>query len=62
LAGGCDAPSVSFFDEPPPPAEPHEQRTPEWIGRPDNVIPATVALDAVLVRPAGRSSSAAWTT
>lgn len=49
---------MSFFGEPPPtsPAPP-DYRTPEWIAPPENVIPATVALDAVLVR---RPDLAIW--
>jgi hypothetical protein len=47
----CDAEHVSFFDdvEPPPPprAEP-DYRPPAWAGPPENVLPAAVALDAVL--------------
>lgn len=42
---------VSFFDEPVPvPPQQHDFRNPEWSGPPDNVIPATVALDVILVR------------
>jgi hypothetical protein len=43
---------VSFFDEPgssPPDPEPPSYRTPEWLAPPPNLIPATVALDVVLV-------------
>jgi hypothetical protein len=44
---------MSFFDEPEAvPAPPPSYRTPEWIGPPENVIPATVALDVVLVQRA----------
>jgi len=50
---------MGFFDDPPPeppPAEP-EYRTPEWIAPPENVVPATVALDVMLVR---RADLALW--
>ena len=50
---------MGFFDEPPqgsPPPVP-DFRTPEWIAPPENVVPATVALDAVLVR---RPDLAVW--
>lgn len=44
---------MRFFDEPaaspPPPPEP-SYRLPEWIAAPENVIPATVALDVILAR------------
>jgi hypothetical protein len=49
---------VSFFDEPEPTSSPPPSyRTPEWIAPPDNVIPATVALDVILVR---RNDLAIW--
>jgi hypothetical protein len=48
---------VSFFDQPPPAPPPPDYRTPEWLAPPENVIPATVALDAVLVR---RDDLAIW--
>jgi hypothetical protein len=49
---------VSFFDEPEAaPAPPPDYRTPEWIAPPENVIPATVALDVILVR---RPDLAIW--
>jgi len=50
---------VSFFDdaEAPPPAPPPDYRTPEWLAPPENVRPATVALDLVLVR---RPDLAIW--
>ncbi len=49
---------MSFFDEPvATPPEPPDYRSPEWSGPPDNVIPATVALDVVLVR---RPDLAIW--
>jgi hypothetical protein len=50
---------VTFFDQPPPepPPRPPSYRTPEWLVPPENVIPATVALDAVLVR---REDLAIW--
>jgi hypothetical protein len=48
----CDARTVSFFDElpasRPEPAVP-EYRPPEWVQAPENVMPAAVALDAVIV-------------
>jgi hypothetical protein len=49
---------VSFFDDleraaPPPPS----YRTPEWLAPPDNVLPATVALDVLLVH---RPDVAVW--
>jgi hypothetical protein len=49
---------VSFFDEPEPaPPPPRDYRTPEWIAPPENVIPATVALDVILVQ---RPDLAIW--
>jgi hypothetical protein len=49
---------MSFFDEPEAvAAESPSYRTPEWIGPPENVIPATVALDLVLVQ---RADLAIW--
>jgi hypothetical protein len=57
-SGACHARPVRFFDEPPPsPPSPPSYRTPEWIGPPENVIPATVALDAILLR---RPELAIW--
>ena len=42
---------MSFFDEVPPPDEPQpEYRTPPWLGAPDNVLPASVAVDVRLAR------------
>lgn len=43
---------MSFFEPPPPPPQPPEDAppTPEWIGPPDNVLPASFALDLVLAR------------
>jgi hypothetical protein len=40
---------VSFF-EPPPPPEPQEHRQPEWLGPPENVLPASVPLALELAR------------
>lgn len=50
---------MGFFDEPPagPPPPAPDYRTPEWLAPPENVVPATVALDAVLVR---RADLAVW--
>ena len=49
---------MSFFEDPAPPsAPPPEYRTPEWIAPPENVIPATVALDVILVQ---RADLAIW--
>ena len=49
---------MSFFDDAePPPAPPPDYRTPEWLAPPENVRPATVALDVVLVR---RPDLAIW--
>jgi hypothetical protein len=49
---------VSFFGDPAPPPPPTPSyRTPAWLGPPDNVLPATVALDVVLVR---RPNLAIW--
>jgi hypothetical protein len=42
---------VSFFEPPPPPPEPPPQPpAPEWAGAPDNVLPASFALEEVLAR------------
>jgi hypothetical protein len=44
---------MGFFDDieaPPPRPEPVEHRSPPWAGPPTNVVPATVALDVLLVR------------
>ena len=55
---GCDAGEMSVFEDPAPPsAPPPEYRTPEWIAPPENVIPATVALDVILVQ---RADLAIW--
>src|SRR3954454_12842833 len=49
---------MSFFGEAEPaPAPAPSYRMPEWIGPPENVIPATVALDVILVR---RPDLAVW--
>jgi hypothetical protein len=48
---------VSFFDEPAAPPQPPSYRTPEWLAPPENVIPATVALDVMLLR---RPDLAIW--
>jgi hypothetical protein len=49
---------VSFFDEPEPiPPSPPSYRTPEWIAPPENVIPATVTLNVILVQ---RVDLAVW--
>jgi hypothetical protein len=55
----CDAQRVSFFDVVPPPEPPREPeyRPPEWVHPPDNVMPATCALDALIVR---RDDLAVW--
>jgi hypothetical protein len=50
---------VSFFDAtpvPPVPPEP-DYRPPEWLQPPDNVMPAAVALDTLIV---SRDDIAAW--
>ncbi|MCZ4492427.1 MAG: hypothetical protein JWP53_1358 [Conexibacter sp.] len=44
---------MGFFEDvepPPPPPEPVQYRSPPWSGPPDNVVPATVALDVLVVR------------
>jgi hypothetical protein len=41
---------MSFFEAPPPPPEPEQTRQPEWVGPPENVLPAPFDLQAVLVR------------
>jgi hypothetical protein len=43
------SPGVSFF-EPPPPPEVQEHRQPEWIGPPENVLPASFPLALTLAR------------
>lgn len=49
---------MGFFDEmEPAPPPPPSYRLPDWIGPPENVIPATVALDVVLART---SDVAVW--
>lgn len=50
---------MGFFDEldEPAPEPPPSYREPEWIGPPDNWIPATVALDVALART---DSVAVW--
>jgi len=41
---------VSFFEPPPPPPEPQEHRQPEWVGPPENVLPASFPLALELAR------------
>jgi hypothetical protein len=41
---------VSFFERPPPPPEPEQHRQPEWIGPPENVLPAAFPLALQLAR------------
>ena len=43
---------MSFFEPPPPPPDPPQAAapTPEWVGPPENVLPASFPLDLVLVR------------
>jgi hypothetical protein len=41
---------VSFFEPPPPQPEPQQQRQPEWIGPPENVLPAAFPLALELAR------------
>jgi len=43
---------MSFFEPPPPPPEPPHATapTPEWVGPPDNELPASFPLDLVLTR------------
>lgn len=43
---------MSFFEPPPPPPEPSQASAPapEWIGPPENVLPASFPLDLVLAR------------
>jgi hypothetical protein len=50
-----DAARLSFFDPLPPPPEPPEpdHRSPEWAQPPDNVMPAAVALDSLIVARGG---------
>jgi hypothetical protein len=42
---------MSFFEPPPPPpVPPPRPQAPEWVGPPDNVMPASFPLDVVLAR------------
>ena len=41
---------MSFFEPPPPPPEVPEHRQPEWIGPPENVLPASFPLALTLAR------------
>ena len=43
---------MSFFEPPPPPPEPPHAAaaTPEWVGPPDNEVPASALVDLVLTR------------
>jgi len=41
---------VSFFEPPPPPPEVPEHRQPEWVGPPENVLPASFPLALTLAR------------
>jgi hypothetical protein len=46
---------MSFFEPPPPPPEPQppeDWQAPEWMGPPDDVLGAVVALDLVVARSA----------
>lgn len=50
---------MSFFEAPPTPPEPPESdyRPPPWVQPPENVMPATVALDTLII---SRDGFAAW--
>jgi hypothetical protein len=41
---------MSFFEAPPPPPDPADTRQPEWVGPPENVLPAPFDLHLVLAR------------
>jgi len=41
---------VSFFEPPPPRPEPPQHRQPEWVGPPENVLPASFPLALELAR------------
>jgi hypothetical protein len=41
---------MSFFEPPPLPPEPEQHRQPEWIGPPENVLPAAFPLSLQLAR------------
>jgi hypothetical protein len=40
----------AFFEPPPPPPEPPQHRQPEWLGPPENVLPAPFDLAVTLLR------------